>query len=138
VASLALLSALAACGDRAEAPQARQTSAGINRQGTEGARDVNALVGVENPVAAAQTHVHSLGAGGGTSVMDPDVLVSEQVKAALSSHPDFGAARVDVHTQEGAVTLRGHAPDPSARERATEIARSIPNVRSVDNQLTLG
>ena len=80
----------------------------------------------------------SLGAKGDTSVMDPDVLIAEQVKAALASSPDFGAAKVDVHSKEGAVTLRGRAPDPAARDRATAIARAIPNVKTVDNQLTLG
>jgi hyperosmotically inducible protein len=140
-ASLALLAALAACGDRVEnteMPQAPQASVEINRQGMEGAKDANAAVGVENQGAAADGNVHRLGAAGDTSVLDPDVLVSEQVKAALASSPDFGAAKVDVHSAEGTVTLRGRAPDPAARERATEIARSIPNVKSVDNQLTLG
>jgi osmotically-inducible protein OsmY len=140
-ASLALLAALAACGDRVEnteMPQAPQASVEINRQGMEGAKDVNAAVGVENHAVAPDGNVHRLGAAGDTSVLDPDVLVSEQVKAALASSPDFGAAKVDVHSAEGTVTLRGRAPDPAARERATEIARSIPNVKTVDNQLTLG
>src|SRR5205823_6373978 len=89
-ASLALL-ALAACGDRVEnteapqAPQAPQASVEINRQGMEGAKDANAAVGVENPGTAPDGNVHRLGAAGDTSVLDPDVLVSEQVKAALAS-----------------------------------------------------
>jgi osmotically-inducible protein OsmY len=71
--------------------------------------------------------------------MDPDVLISEQVKAALASSPDFGSSsKVDVHSEDGDVTLRGRAPDPEAKERAEAIARSIPNVKSVNNELTLG
>jgi hyperosmotically inducible protein len=66
------------------------------------------------------------------------VLISEQVKAALASNPDFGAVKVDVHSRDGEVTLRGRAPDPAARDRATEIARAVRDVKSVDNQLTLG
>lgn len=143
-ASLAFVAALAACGDRVEnteMPQADQASVEINRQGMDGAKDANEAVGVENHGSqkAREGFVGSLGAKGDTSVMDPDVLVAEQVKAALVSSPEFGSSsQVDVHSKEGEVTLVGRAPDPAARDRATEIARSIPNVKSVDNQLTLG
>lgn len=141
-ASLAVLAALAACGDRVEnteMPQAPQANVEINRQGMEGAKDADAAVGVENKQAEQQVHLDSLGAKGDTSVLDPDVLISEQVKSALATSPDFGSSsKVDVHSHDGEVTLRGRAPDPAARDRASDIARSIPNVRTVDNQLTLG
>jgi osmotically-inducible protein OsmY len=141
-ASLVLLAGLAACGDRVEnteIPQASQANVEINRQGMEGAKDADAAVGVENKQAEQQAHLDTLGAKGDTSVMDPDVLIAEQVKTALQTSPEFGSSsKVDVHSQDGEVTLRGRAPDPTARDRAADIARSIPNVRSVDNQLTLG
>jgi len=143
-ASLVFVAALAACGDRVEnteMPQPAQASVEINRQGMEGAKDTRDAVGVDNhgEQGARQGYVGSLGAKGDTSVMDPDVLIAEQVKAALATNPDFGtSSKVDVHAKEGEVTLVGRAPDPAARDRATEIARSIPNVKSVDNQLTLG
>ena len=143
-ASLVFVAALAACGDRVEnteMPQPAQANVEINRQGMEGAKDSRDAVGVENKgeAKAREGFVGSLGAKGDTSVMDPDVLIAEQVKAALASNPDFGSSsKVDVHSKEGDVTLVGRAPDPAARERATQIARAIPNVKSVDNQLTLG
>lgn len=136
LAPLALLLALTACGGRVEnteMPQPPEASVEINRQGMDGAKEESAAVGVQNDGYAG-----SLGAKGDTSVMDPDILIAEQVKAALNNNPDFGAAKVDVHSADGDVTLRGRAPDPAAKERAAEIARSVPNVRSVDNQLTLG
>ena len=136
-ASLACLAALAACGDRVENTEVSQANVEINRQGMEGAKEADAGIGVANK-GASEGFAGSLGAKGDTSVMDPDVLIAEQVKAALAASPDFGAAKVDVHSEEGAVTLRGQAPDPTARDRATDIARSIPNVKAVDNQLTLG
>jgi hyperosmotically inducible periplasmic protein len=142
-ASLVVLAALAACGDRVEnteMPQPAQANVEINRQGMEGAKDSRDAVGVQNSGKGARDgYVGSLGAKGDTSVLDPDVLIAEQVKAALASHPDFGSSsKVDVHSREGEVTLVGRAPDPAARERATAIARSVPNVRGVDNQLTPG
>jgi osmotically-inducible protein OsmY len=138
--SLATLLALGGCGDRienTEMPEVAQPNVEINRQGLEGAKDENAAVGVEDRHADVG-HVETLGASGDTSVMDPDVLIAEQVKAALAANPDYGTSKVDVHSSDGEVTLRGQAPDPQARERAGEIARSVNNVRSVDNQLTLG
>ena len=138
--SLATLLALAGCGDRienTETAQLEQPSVEINRQGLEGAKDADDAIGVEERHADAG-HVGTLGASGDTSVMDPDVLVAEQVKAALAASPDYGTSKVDVHSSDGDVTLRGTAPDPQARERAAEIARAVQNVKSVDNQLTLG
>lgn len=142
-ASLVLLASLAACGDRVEntdMPQPQQANVEINRQGMDGAKDTRDAVGVDNQGdKAREGYVGSLGAKGDTSVMDPDMLIAAQVKAALASSPDFGSSsQVDVHSKEGEVTLVGRAPDPAARDRATEIARAIPKVKSVDNQLTLG
>lgn len=132
--SLAALLALAACGDRVEnteMPQVAQPNVEVNRQGMEGAKDVNAAIGVE------KNNTVRMGVGD-TSVMDPDVLIAEQVKAAFANNPDFGAVKIDVHSDAGVVTLRGRAPDPAARDRAAEIARSVREVKSVENQLTLG
>lgn len=149
-ASLVFLAALAACGDRVEnteMPQPAQANVEINRQGMEGAKDAHDGIGVQNKgekgeksdKGARSGFVGSLGAKGDTSVYDPDVLIAQQVRAALASHPDLAASgEVDVRSREGEVTLVGRAPDPVARDRATEIARSVPKVKSVDNQLTLG
>lgn len=147
LASIVGLAALAACGGRVEntqMPQPAQANVEINRQGMEGAKDSHDGVGVQNKgdktdKGARTGFVGSLGARGDTSVLDPDVLIAEQVKAALASHPDLGSSsQVDVRSREGEVTLVGRAPDPAARDRAAEIARSVPKVKSVDNQLTLG
>lgn len=133
VSSLAVLLALGACGDRVEnteMPQPQAANVEINRQGMEGA-DANPQVKVE------KDNTVRMGTGD-TSVMDPDVLIAEQVRAAFANNPDFGALKIDVHSDEGVVTLRGRAPDPSARDRATDIARSVREVKDVENQLTLG
>lgn len=132
--ALASLLALGACGDRiedTEMPQPDQANVEINRQGMDGAKKAEEAAGVRNDGSVQL-------ATGDSSVYDPDVLIAEQVKAALASNPDFGAAKIDVHSDEGEVTLRGTAPDPTARDRATDIVRAIRDVKSVDNQLTLG
>ena len=132
--ALAVLLSLAACNrvENTGKPMPDQASVEINRQGMEGAKATEDAIGVDHKDKTVRLGV------GDTSVMDPDVLISEQVKAALAANPEIRTAQVDVHSRDGDVTLRGSAPDPVARDRATEIAKSVRNVRSVDNQLTLG
>ncbi|RZI70924.1 MAG: BON domain-containing protein [Variovorax sp.] len=132
--SLAVLLALGACGDRVEnteMPQAEQASVEINRQGMEGAKADDMAQGVNNDTA-------TMGAAPQAATIDPDVRIASDVQAALASHPDFGAVKIDVHSEDGKVTLRGQAPDPAAKERAAEVAGAVRDVKSVENQLTLG
>jgi hyperosmotically inducible periplasmic protein len=145
-ALMAVLATLSGCGrvDTARTPQAALARPDTAQRAADAlpagpAPAAPAPAGVQAKQAAVEGNVHSLGAAGGTSVLDPDVLISERVKAALANSPEVApSAQVDVSSRDGAVTLRGRVPDPQARERATEIARSIPNVKDVDNQLTLG
>lgn len=129
---LATLLALGGCSERVEDTQPPPpANVEINRQGMEGAKDERAAAGVRDD------NTVRLGVGD-TSVMDPDVLIAEKVKTALAANPDFGAVPIEVHSNEGEVTLRGRVPDLAARDRATEIARAVRDVKDVDNQLTVG
>lgn len=135
VSSLAVLLALGACGDRVEnteMPQPAQANVEINRQGMDGAKEDKAAHGVQNNTSTAGAGTQE------TAAADPDDRIASDVKTSLASNPDFGALKIDVHSDDGKVTLRGRAPDPAARDRASEIARSVSGVKSVDNQLTLG
>lgn len=134
VSALAALLALGACGDRVEnteMPLPPQANVEINRQGMDGAKEEQAGVGVEH-------NTNRMGAAPATASGDEDARIAADVKSALASNPDFGAVKVDVHAEDGKVTLRGRAPDPAARDRATEIAKGVRDVKAVDNQLTLG
>jgi hypothetical protein len=133
-ASLAVLLALGACGDRVEnteMPLPEQANVEINRQGMDGAKDETTAQGVGNDTA-------TMGAAPAAAEADPDLQIAADVKATLAAHPDFGAIKIDVHSDDGKVTLRGQAPDPAAKDKAAEIAGAVPNVKSVDNLLTLG
>ncbi len=130
-AVLALCAALAACGDRVEdnsAPQAAPASAEIDRQDAQGATDTSEAAAVD----------HASNAIAAPAAEDPDTRIAAEVKSTLVADPDFSAMKIDVHSDDGAVTLRGRAPDPAARERASDIVRTVRDVKSVDNQLTLG
>ncbi|NNU41922.1 BON domain-containing protein [Ramlibacter montanisoli] len=132
--SLAVLLALGACGERVEntETQTSQPNVEINRQGTDGAKEETAAIGVGN------NDTTRMGAGAEAPANDQDQRIATDVQTSLATNPDFGAIKVDVHVEDGKVTLRGRAPDPAARDRAAEIARNVSGVKAVDNQLTLG
>lgn len=64
-----------------------------------------------------------------------DASITAAVKASLATDPALSAIAIDVDTQDGIVSLKGPAPDPVARERASVLARAPDGVRGVDNQL---
>lgn len=64
-----------------------------------------------------------------------DAAITASVRAQLALDAELRASNIDVDTVAGRVALTGSAPNPSARERASQIAASIDGVRSVDNRL---
>lgn len=67
-----------------------------------------------------------------------DAVITTSVNAELAKDPALSSLRIDVDTDAGRVALKGTAPDPAAKERATQIASNVKGVVSVDNQLTVG
>jgi len=66
-----------------------------------------------------------------------DSAITAQITTRLARDADLSAIKIDVDTKDGAVILRGPAPTDAARQRASELARGVDGVRSVDNQLTV-
>jgi hyperosmotically inducible protein len=66
-----------------------------------------------------------------------DAAITTAVNAKLAQDKGLSALKIDVDTVNGRVSLRGTAPDPSARERATTLASAVDGVVSVDNQLVV-
>lgn len=62
-----------------------------------------------------------------------DMDITRQVEGRLSK--DARLKRVDVRTERGAVILTGAVPNVGASSRASELARGVPGVRSVKNEL---
>jgi hypothetical protein len=140
IPSLALLLALGACGDRVDtSAQEDHPSVEINRQGEPGAQSAMAPAAADTagPATAAMGAAAAPATGTG-AIMDPDTRVAMEVKDAIMTDADLSSMKIDVSSQDGAVTLRGRAPDPAARDRATDLARSVREVKSVENLLTLG
>ena len=66
-----------------------------------------------------------------------DDAMAQQVKAALVEDLTTTRDQIDVDTREGTVQLSGDVSSQSAKDRATEVARAIDGVRSVENNLTV-
>ena len=64
-----------------------------------------------------------------------DAVITTTVNAEFARDSSLSSTKIDVDTAGGNVALRGTAPSPSARDRATQIASHVKGVRSVDNQL---
>jgi len=66
-----------------------------------------------------------------------DALITTSVNAELAKDPKLSAMRINVDTDNGRVALKGTAPDPDAKARATQLAGNVKGVVSVDNQLVV-
>jgi len=66
-----------------------------------------------------------------------DATITAEVNTALAKDPNLSALKIDVDTANGRVVLHGKAPDPAARDRATQLAQNVKGVVSVDNQLVI-
>lgn len=66
-----------------------------------------------------------------------DAKIVTVVNADLVKDKELSAIKINVDSTQGNVVLRGTAPNPAAKDRATDIARSVKGVVNVDNRLTL-
>ncbi|MDO8385619.1 MAG: BON domain-containing protein [Polaromonas sp.] len=66
-----------------------------------------------------------------------DAVITTSVNASLAKDPDLSAIKINVDTKDGVVTLNGPAPTAAARDKATELARQVKGVASVNNQLVV-
>lgn len=139
LSSLAMLLALGACdraGDRTVGEKMDSGAGKTQQAGAEAkqdAKDATASAGAAANSAADSTK--QMGAAAGDKI--DDATITAKVNASLAADKDLSAIKIDVDTQNGVVTLSGPAPTATARERASEIARGIKGVNSVNNQLTV-
>lgn len=64
-----------------------------------------------------------------------DAKIVTKVKAGLAADKDVSALKIDVDSNNGAVTLIGSVPNEAAKAKAVQIARDVKDVKSVDSQL---
>ena len=126
--SVGLLLALGACDRAAQDTTARRGDTAESRTANAGAR-----AGAAADSAADKTRAMGASAAGKVD----DGAITTKVKAAIAADKDVSAIKIDVDTQNRVVTLSGPAPTVTAKERASEIARNVKGVNSVNNQLTI-
>src|SRR6266851_5006685 len=99
------------------------------------------LRGIAIRVCAAMTLLVTVVSHGSAQAPPPNRNVADsrltvKINTALWSDLRFPGKPISVDTQDGAVTLSGQVRNAAARSRAVELARAVPGVRSVRNELT--
>ena len=86
---------------------------------------------------ADQAKAAATKASASVSINSDDAVITASVAAGLIKDPDLSAIKIDIDTKQGVVSLYGPAPSEAARMRATDIAKAVKGVSSVDNKLTV-
>lgn len=66
-----------------------------------------------------------------------DTALTARVKAKLAEDERVSAMRVNVDTMDSVVHLSGFATSQAEKNRAAEVARAVPGVKSVRNNLVV-
>jgi hyperosmotically inducible protein len=133
ISSLAALLALGACGQRTDDTTVGQkVDSGIAKTEQAAADAGNA---VKDATSQAGTAV--MGAAADAGSMAGDAEITAKVNAGLAADKDLSAIKIDVDTKDGIVTLNGPVPTATAKERASDIARNVKDVKSVNNLLNV-
>src|SRR5882672_195598 len=66
-----------------------------------------------------------------------DATVTTAVKNKLASDPTTSAARINVDTANGVVTLSGAVPTPAEKSEAERIARNTQGVTQIVNNISV-
>jgi hyperosmotically inducible protein len=132
VSSLAMLLALGACGRNDDRTAGQKMDSAVSKTEQTGAEVKKDTKEAGNSAADATKQM-----GANASDKVDDATITTKVNAELARDKDLSAIRIDVDTKDGVVTLSGPAPSVTARERASELARTVKGVSSVNNQLTL-
>lgn len=67
-----------------------------------------------------------------------DAIITTRIKSQMVADAAVKARDIDVDTVNGVVSLKGFVDSTRERERAEVIARSVPGVTSVHNNLQIG
>lgn len=131
--SVAMLLALGACDRGGDQRTAGQQLDSASANAKEKSQDAAARARATAKNAGDETK--AMGASAGDKV--DDAAITSKVNAALAADKDLSAVKIDVDTKNGVVTLSGPAPSASARDHATNLARNVKGVNSVNNKLAV-
>ena len=66
-----------------------------------------------------------------------DATITTRVKTRFAEDPQVSAMRISVETLNGTVQLSGFASTEAERDRAVQVARGVPDVKQVRNNIVL-
>lgn len=66
-----------------------------------------------------------------------DATVTTRVKSRFAQDDQVSAMNINVETSNGVVQLSGYAGSEAEKSRAAQIAREVPDVRDVKNNITI-
>lgn len=139
LSSLAALLALGGCDRNDERTAGQQvdsaTATARTDAAAEKARDEARMAAAKTEEAAKDAVDATKTAGASAGAMFDDAGITAKVNAALAADKDLSAIKINVDTKDGIVTLTGPAPTAIAKDRASELAKAVKDVKSVDNQL---
>lgn len=133
VCSVAVLLALTACGKTDDGKTVGQSiDTGIAKT-EQAAKDAG------NAMKDASKDMQASGSQASTTMGEKidDAVITTSVNASLAKDPDLSAIKINVDTKDGVVTLNGPAPTAAAKDKATDLAKQVKGVASVNNQLVV-
>ena len=66
-----------------------------------------------------------------------DATITTRVKTRMAEDPQVSASRISVETLNGTVQLSGFAANEGERARAVQVARGVPGVKDVRNNVAV-
>ena len=133
ICSAAMLLALGACSKQDNGKTVGQSiDAGIAKT-EQAAKDAG------KAMKEASQEAQAKGGKAGTSLGEKmeDAAITATVSSGLVKDADLSAIKINVDTRDGVVTLTGPAPTAAAKDKATDIAKQVKGVTSVNNQLVV-
>lgn len=73
----------------------------------------------------------------GTGQYIDDTVITGKVKAAILDDPALKVTEINVETFKGVVQLSGFVTSQAAANKAVEVARGVPGVKSVKNDMQI-
>lgn len=122
-------------GQKLDSAIAKTEQAAVNAKDATKASVESAGVALRE--SADQARAAAKRASDDVSANSGDAAITASVAAGLIKDPDLSALKIDIDTRQGVVRLYGPAPSEAARLRATDIAKAVKGVSSVDNKLTV-
>lgn len=131
--SAAVLLALTACNKADDGKTVGQSIDSGVAKTEQAAKDAG------NAMKEASKDAQAMGSQASTTMGEKidDVTITATVSTGLAKDPDLSAIKINVDTKDGVVTLNGPAPSAAAKDKATDIAKQVKGVTSVNNQLVV-